>query len=85
MDTDFGLKGKTTFGGTSNKTAEGSIKVMDSGQINAASTVAQQPYLMGYLAVEAAVKTINGETVSPVVDVPANLITKESLKDFLKE
>lgn len=58
---------------------------MDSGQINAASTVAQQPYLMGYLAVEAAVKTINGETVSPVVDVPANLITKESLKDFLKE
>ena len=62
----------------------GYLEVMNSGQVNAAATVAQQPYLMGKLAVEAAVKTIKGETVPSVVDVPANLISKENLSDFLK-
>ncbi len=41
-----------------------------------AATVAQQPYLMGELAVETAVKAIAGKKISPNMTVPLRLVTK---------
>lgn len=58
------------------------LELIDSGEIDA--TVAQQPFEMGYQAVMTAYKAISGETVDAVQDVPAVLITKENVKDFLK-
>jgi ABC-type sugar transport system substrate-binding protein len=46
-----------------------------------AGTVAQYPDAMAYLAVEAMVKTLKGEAVSPKIDSPIKLITKDNLSD----
>ncbi|MBE6907818.1 MAG: sugar ABC transporter substrate-binding protein [Ruminococcaceae bacterium] len=48
-------------------------------------TIAQQPFQMGYMAVEAAVKSINGEKIDPVIPVPAKLITKDNAQAYLDE
>ncbi len=58
------------------------LQLIDSGELDA--TVAQQPYDMGYQCVEQMVKSINGETVEENQDVPAVLITKDNVKDYLK-
>lgn len=47
------------------------------------ATVAQQPYEMGYQAVEAAVKTINGETVEEVINAPVTVVTAENGQEYL--
>lgn len=49
-----------------------------------AGTVAQQPALMGGLAVETALKVINGETVPEYTEVPVSLVTSDNIKDFVK-
>lgn len=48
-----------------------------------AGTIAQQPVLIGQLAVEAAMKVIAGETVPAVVAVPVALVTPDNVADFL--
>ncbi len=48
-----------------------------------AGTIAQQPVLMGELAVEEALKVIAGETVSAVIGVPVALVTPDNVNDFL--
>lgn len=45
-----------------------------------AATIAQQPVVMGRLAVEAAVKIINKQTVPKFTPVPLRLITSETEK-----
>ena len=40
------------------------------------ATIAQQPYLMGQLAVENAIKTMTGEPVDKAITVPFRLVTK---------
>lgn len=47
-----------------------------------AATVAQQPYMMGKLAVETAVKVVNGEKVESFTEVPVVLVTLDNLNDF---
>ena len=47
------------------------------------ATVAQQPYEMGYRAVEAAVKAINGETVEEVINAPVTVVTAENGQEYL--
>ena len=46
-----------------------------------AGTVTQYPEAMAYLAVEALVKKLNGESVPETIDSPVKLITKENLAD----
>ncbi|TDW29122.1 substrate-binding domain-containing protein [Cryobacterium psychrophilum] len=46
------------------------------------STVAQQPAKLGQLAVEQALKAINGETVEEIVPVEVVSVTKENVGDF---
>ena len=46
-------------------------------------SVAQQPYMMGYTAVEAALAAANGETVEPVIYVDAKLVTAENGQEYL--
>jgi ribose transport system substrate-binding protein len=48
-----------------------------------AGTIAQQPVLMGQLALEAALGVIAGDTVSPVIAVPVALVTPDNVADFL--
>ncbi|HEV2296054.1 MAG TPA: substrate-binding domain-containing protein [Tepidisphaeraceae bacterium] len=55
------------------------LEALQNGEIHA--LVAQDPYRMGYLAVQTVVKKLNGETVEPVIDTGLRLITKESLQD----
>ncbi|MCX6090651.1 MAG: sugar ABC transporter substrate-binding protein [Candidatus Atribacteria bacterium] len=49
-----------------------------------AASVAQQPYQMGALAVETAVKVVKGEKVESFTEVPVVLVTFDNLKDFKK-
>ena len=42
------------------------------------ATVAQQPYEMGYQAVEAAVEVLNGGTVESVINAPVEVVTAEN-------
>ena len=46
-------------------------------------SVAQQPYMMGYTAVEAAWKAARGETIEPIIYVDAKLITMENGQEYL--
>lgn len=48
-------------------------------------SVAQNPYGMGELAVENAVKAVKGETVEPRIDSGAEVITKENVDRYLAE
>lgn len=56
------------FDGTSD-----GIEAVESGRMGA--TVAQQPYVIGELAVESAVRHLNGETVEEYIPVPLEVIT----------
>ena len=52
------------------------------------STIAQNPYDMGYISVETAVKVIKGEKVAKNIDTGIDIITKDNAKqklDFLKQ
>jgi ABC-type sugar transport system ATPase subunit len=46
-----------------------------------AGTVAQYPDTMAYMAVEALVKKLNGETVPEKIDSPIKLITKDNVSE----
>lgn len=48
-----------------------------------AGTIAQQPDLMGQLAVETAVKVANGEDVEASIPVEITLVTADNVDDFL--
>ena len=47
------------------------------------ATVAQQPYEMGYQAVEAALAAINGETVEEVINAPVTVVTAGNGQEYL--
>ncbi|MDI3548567.1 MAG: ribose transport system substrate-binding protein [Halanaerobiales bacterium] len=49
-----------------------------------AGSVAQQPYEMGKMGVDAAIKFLNGEELPEVTYVPVKLITKENVDEYLK-
>lgn len=51
------------------------IQAVEDGTL--AATVAQQPAEMGRLAVETALKSLNGETVEASIPVPLSLVTQE--------
>jgi ribose transport system substrate-binding protein len=48
-----------------------------------AGTIAQQPVLMGELAVATALMVIAGETVAPSIGVPVALVTPDNVNEFL--
>ena len=58
----------------------GELDKIVSGQEDA--TVAQFPAKMGELGVDALVKAIRGESVEPLVDTGAGLVTAENVKDY---
>ncbi|MEM1505614.1 sugar ABC transporter substrate-binding protein [Domibacillus sp. 8LH] len=47
--------------------------------------VAQDPYQMGYLSVEAAAKKLNGEEVEKRIDSGTEIVTKENVEEALSE
>lgn len=49
-----------------------------------AGTVAQDPYGMGYKAVEAAVKAAKGEQVEKVIDTGSTVVTKDNAENYLQ-
>lgn len=48
-------------------------------------TVAQDPYGMGYKAVEAAVKAAKGEKLEEFIDTGSTVITKDNAEDYLSK
>jgi len=46
-----------------------------------AGAIAQDPYMIGYLAVELAVKVLNGEEVDEFVDIGSHFYTSENMDD----
>lgn len=62
------------------------LELIEDGTIS--GTVAQNPYDMGYLSVETALKVTKGENVEKVVDTGVDIIIKENAKqrlDFLNK
>lgn len=43
--------------------------------------VTQDPYMIGFYAIELAVKTLNGETVEPIVDTGCKYYTADNMED----
>jgi ribose transport system substrate-binding protein len=68
-----GKKGVIVVGFDANPDAIASIKADEM-----MASVAQSPYNMGALGVEAALKAINGETIEPLIDTGTELVTKEN-------
>lgn len=60
---------------------EACVQLIIDGKIEA--TVAQQPYAMGYQAVEQAYKAAKGEKIEEHQEVEAELITKENAEEYL--
>ncbi|WP_129728816.1 sugar ABC transporter substrate-binding protein [Ectobacillus funiculus] len=69
--------------------ADGIIKMVESIEDGTLTgTVAQNPYDMGYISVETALKVIKGEEVRKNIDTGVDLITNDNVRqklDFLKE
>lgn len=57
-------------------------ELIQQGQLQA--TVAQQPYAMGYQAVEYAYKAVQGEEIPEVVNAPVEVVTKENAEAYLE-
>jgi len=76
--TAAGKEGITIIGFDGNQSA---VELIASGDL--AGTVAQQPKLMGYLAVETALKALKGEAVDANVVVDTVIINKDNSAEFL--
>lgn len=55
------------------------IQGLQKGTVDA--LIVQQPYQMGYLGVEFAMKVINGETIPKFVETPIIVVTKDNFND----
>lgn len=75
-----GVTDVTIVGFDGNKSA---VELILNGDL--AATVAQQPYMMGYQVVEAAVKAAKGETVEETIYAAAKVITAENGQAYLDE
>ena len=73
-----GVTGVTIIGFDGNTSA---VELIASGDLKA--TIAQQPKLMGYLSVEAALKVLNGEEVEPNIVVSTVIIDSENCAEYL--
>lgn len=62
--------------------APDALKAIKDGKMD--GTIAQQPTLMGKLAVETAIKVANGETVDASTPVEITLVNKDNVDQFLK-
>jgi len=56
------------------------LNLIRQGKVDA--VVAQRPFLMGKLGVEAALKSLGGEKVEPVIDTGTALVTRENVDKF---
>ncbi|MCQ2437448.1 MAG: sugar ABC transporter substrate-binding protein [Clostridia bacterium] len=74
-----GVEGITIIGFDGNSSA---VELIASGDL--AGTVAQQPKLMGYLAVQTALAALNGETVDANVVVDTVIIDAANCAEYLK-
>jgi ribose transport system substrate-binding protein len=72
-----GISDKVFFVGV-DATTEGLAAIKENSGY--AGTVAQQPAEMGALAVNTAIKVVNGEKVPANIEVPVTLVTYETLK-----
>lgn len=75
-----GVTDITIVGFDGNKSA---VELILNGDL--AATVAQQPYMMGYQVVEAAVKAAKGESVEETIYAEAKVITAENGQAYLDE
>ncbi len=62
---------------------QSAIEAIEAGTL--AMDVAQLGYDMGYKAVEAAVKTLEGETVDSFIDSGALIVTQENVGDYIED
>lgn len=72
---EMGLSDRIKVVGFDNSLEE--VKLLEEGILQA--TIIQKPFKMGYLAVEAAMKAIEGEPVSASIDSGYKVITKENM------
>ena len=66
---------------TVDATAENMIAIRD-GKV--AVGVSQDPYQMGYIAVEQAIKHFNGEQIDEFVEVPISYMTQENVQEYIE-
>lgn len=77
---EAGVTGIRIIGFDGNKSA---VDLILTGDLE--GTVAQQPYMMGYTAVQKALAAANGEKVDKYIPVDAKLITKENGQQYLDD
>ena len=58
------------------------VELIQKGELIKA-TIAQQPYVMGYEVVKAAVAAIKGESVEPVIAAAVKVVTAENAQEYL--
>ena len=46
--------------------------------------VSQDPYQMGYQAVEQAIKWHNGEEIEEFIEIPVEYMTSDNIQDFIE-
>lgn len=80
LDTDFASEKKSAFVGTGNQSA---IQAVKDGSL--AMDVAQNGYDMGYRAVEAAVKCLQGETVDAFIDSGVQVVDSSNVDSYIDD
>ena len=75
---EAGVTNIRIIGFDGNKSA---VDLILSGDLEA--TIAQQPYMMGYTAVQKALEASEGKTVDKIIKVDAKLITKDNGQEYL--
>ncbi|MDO5627172.1 MAG: D-ribose ABC transporter substrate-binding protein [Mobilicoccus sp.] len=58
------------------------LKAVEGGQM--VGTIAQQPKELGKVAIQTAIRTINGETVEAEIPVEVKVVTKDNVNEFLQ-
>ena len=58
------------------------VKYIEKGTLSA--TVAQNPYDIGYMSVEQALKAIKGKSVTKKIDSGIDIVTRDNAKDKLR-
>ncbi|GGG05910.1 substrate-binding domain-containing protein [Paenibacillus abyssi] len=72
---ELGLAGEVKLVGFDSSINE--VKLLEEGVMQV--TVIQKPFNMGYLSVKAALQTINGEKVPPIIDTGSVVITEQNM------
>lgn len=78
---DAGVADKVTIIGFDGNNS--ALELVASGDLTA--TIAQQPYLEGYMAIENAIRVCRGETIEKEIPIETVFVTSENVADYMEK